>query len=192
MTKQTDDEISLEARKRLMLEYSWLDASRVHFKASHDDYIQLAFADNANPEDAIDVIRQYTLLVEKGVTPPPHILIAIAKAFGKYIRQKPRESLDVVFNLKRKQRVGHPLDHRATREERGRFAYLMWSMRQEARQNGDTISIEEAAGEIINRLNLESRGISDDSLKKDYIALKADEVFGRAMEVILELATEKK
>ena len=53
--------------EQLHLEQSWLDATRTTLKVRPvEDYLQLAFAENANPIDSIEVIRQFTLLVEKG------------------------------------------------------------------------------------------------------------------------------
>lgn len=59
----------------------------------------------------------------------------------------------------------------------------MWSMRHAATLEGGLLSIEDAAGEVINKLGLD---LDEDALKKSYIEMKADEIFGYAFEVMAE------
>jgi len=183
-------EISQEAWERLLLEQSWLDASRTLMKQYNQNLSQLAFAENANPSDAIDIIRQFFLCVNKGVTPPAHILAVVANGFEKYLSAAEAITLDSALNLKPKQRVGHPLTHRKEREERGRICYQMWCLRHDAKLKGETLSIENAAGQVINQLG--STTLTEDMLKKDYINIKADEIFNQAIKILEEIEAEKK
>ena len=182
MTSKKDSEKIKTAFDQLLLEQSWVEASRSVFGVRPiDDYLQLAFAENVNTDDSIDIIRQFTLLVEKGITPPAVILSAIASSFRVYMQQDPFDSLDYAFNLKRKQSVGHPLKHRSSKEKRGRIVYLIWCLRHKAKLENKILSIENAAGELINQMNLD---LTEDALKKDYITMNADEVFDKALKAL--------
>ncbi len=154
----------------------------------HENLLQLAFAENANPNDAIDIIRQFFLCVNKGITPPAHILAVVASGFEKYISAPEAMSLDSALNLKPKQRVGHPLTHRKEKEYRGRICYQMWCLRYDAELKGETLSIEKAAGKVINQLG--STTLTEDILKKDYINLKADEIFNLAFNLAINTLKE--
>lgn len=173
------------ALEQLKLEQSWLEVSRITFKARPiEDYVQLAWAENASANDSIDVIRQFTLLVEKGITPPASILNTLAIHFRDYLEAKPFVSLDAAFSLKRKQSIGHPLDHRLAIEKRGRVIYFMWCLRHQAKLNNKKLSIERAAAEAINKYSLD---ISESVLEKNYVDMKADDIFEKAFEVLNEV-----
>ena len=183
MTNKSNFEV-LDALQQLQLEQTWLEATRTTLQARPiEDYLQLAFAENTKLDDSIDVIRQFTLLVEKGITPPASILNTLAIRFRKYLKTEPFDSLDAAFNLKRKQSVGHPLDHRLAIEERGRVICFMWCLRYQATLNGEKLSIESAAAEAINKLNLD---VSESVLEKNYVDKKADDIFGQAFEELNE------
>lgn len=172
----------LTALQQLQLEQSWLEATRTTLRARPiEDYLQLAFAENTKLDDSIDVIRQFTLLVEKGITPSASILNALAIRFRHYLKTELFVSLDAAFNLKRKQSVGHPLDHRLAREERGRVIHFMWCLRYQAKLNDENLSIESAAGEAINKFGLK---VSESVLEKNYVDMKADDIFGQALEAM--------
>lgn len=173
------------ALEQLELEQSWLKASRTILRARPiEEYVQLAWAENVKTNDSIDVIRQFTLLVEKGITPPASILNTLAIHFRHYLAAEPHISLDVAFNLKPKQSVGHPLDHRSATEERGRVIYFMWCLRHQAKLNNEKLSIEKAAGKAVNEFNLVA---SEDVLVKNYVDMKADDIFEKAFEVLNEV-----
>jgi len=183
MTNKSNFEV-LDALQQLQLEQTWLEATRTTLQARPiEDYLQLAFAENTKLDDSIDVIRQFTLLVEKGITPPASILNALANHFKHYLKKEPFDSLDAAFNLKRKQSVGHPLDHRLAIEERGRIIYFMWDLRYQATLNGEKLSIESAAGKAINKYGLK---VSESVLEKNYVDMKADDVFGELIVVMNE------
>lgn len=173
------------AFEQLNLEQSWLEISRTTLSVRPiEDYVQLAWAENVNANDSIDVIRQFTLLVEKGITPPASILNALAIYFRHYLEAEPLISLDVAFNLKPKQSVGHPLDYRSATEERGRVIYFMWCLRHQAKLNNKKLSIENAAGEAINNFSLT---VSENVLEKNYKDMKADDIFDKAFIVLSEV-----
>ena len=175
----------LDATEQLRLEESWLEASRCKLQVRPiDDYVQLAFAKDVNLDDSIDAIRQFTLLIEKGITPPATILNSLAIRFKQYLNRVPFVSLDVAFNLKSKQGVGHPLNHRLDLEERGRFIYFMWDLRHQAKMRNEKLSIESAASTVINMFDL---SVSESVLEKNYVDMKADDIFGKAHQTLLEV-----
>jgi hypothetical protein len=182
-TKSDQYGLSQDAFEGLLLQEHWLSTHTQFLADSNERKLQLLLAERTNPDDLIDVIRQFVALVDKGITPPAIILAAAAKGFREYIHAAGNKTLDVAFNLKSKQGVGHPLVHRAFREKRARIVYLMWSMRHAATLEGGLLSIEDAAGEVINKLGLD---LDEDALKKSYIEMKADEIFGYAFEVMAE------
>lgn len=174
--------LSEVAWERLRREQGYLFQARTLFRQDSDDeLIQMAFAENQDADDHIGVIRQFVALVDKGITPPPHILASVAAGFRVYLDGSGGKSLDQAFCLKPKQRIGHPLAHRAEKEKRGQIAYVMWCLRREAELRGELLSIENAASAVINRFNLRYQ---EDTLKKDYIEMRADDIFGQAAEVM--------
>jgi hypothetical protein len=182
MPKPPDNlEISQEAYEALLLDENWMSMRPSRF---NDDMsgVQLLIGENVNPIDSIDVMRQFVSLVDKGITPNALILAAVAKGFRDYLSDG-ANTLDFSFNLKTKQRVGHPLKHRAERELKGRIAYLIWSMREDAKSRGDSISVETAAGVLINELDLP---FTEETLTREYGAMKAEEVFGNMKQAIIE------
>lgn len=182
--------LSLKAWERLNREQGYLMQARVHFKqAGDDDLVQMAFAENQEANDAIGVIRQFVALVDTGITPPPHILAAVSSRFRGYKEANGGLSLDEAFGLSRKQRIGHPLKHRAEVEKRGKIIHLMWILRQEKMLSGNDISIEDAAGEIINLYGLD---LSEDTLKKAYIKKNADKIFGDFYATLRDVFSDSK
>lgn len=180
----------MTSEERLRLEESWIDAARITVwkNKSFEDNLQLSFARATKLDNSIEVIRQFTLLVERGITPPASILNALAIRFRSYLKIKPPDSLDAAFNLKRKQRVGHPLTHRLADEERLKeFFYHMWRIRQQLKKGNKKFSIEEAASQVILLYNL---SISESVLQKKYSELKIDAIFEEAL-VTLALYSNK-
>lgn len=175
-------DLSENAWERLRREQGYLSAARTLFKHDGDDeLVQLLFAEQQDAADCIGVFRQLVILIDKGITPPPNILVSVAAGIREYLNAAGKVSLDESFRLKPKQRVGHPLTHRAEKERKAQIAYVMWCLRREAMLRGDRLSIEDAASEAINRFNLPYQ---EDVLKKNYIELNAEEVFSQAAEVI--------
>lgn len=83
-------------------------------------------------------------------------------------------SLDEAFDLKPKQKTGHPLKDRLRKESNGRLFYMMWCTRTQNRKDGLVLSIEDAAGAVIDALNLE---IDSETLKKYYCNSGAEYIF---------------
>ncbi len=170
------------ALEHLKLEQSWLEATRTTLNVRPtDDYLQLTFAENSNIGDSINVFRQFTLLVEKGITPPVNLLTSLATGFRRYLDAKPKVSLDAAFNLKSKQRVGHALDHRLAIEERGQIIHYMWFLRHQAKLKNESLSILNAAGEAITKFNLT---LDESVLEKNYVDMKAGDIFDNCYEVL--------
>ena len=174
-----------KAIERLALEESWLESSRVHFRASDSDYLQLCFAQNINASDAIDVIRQFYLCVKKGITPPAKVLIAVAERFEKYIANDGNESLDVFFGKVKKKGKKEPLRQQLQNEIKGKIYYFMWYQMKIAKENKKTLTILAAAAAAVHAFQLSK---SRDSLEKEYIASKVGTIFDMENKIRDELS----
>ncbi|MBK9161255.1 MAG: hypothetical protein IPM27_06780 [Nitrosomonadales bacterium] len=176
------DDLSPKAWERLKREQGYLMQARTLFKQADDDsLLQMAFAENTDPNDAVDVIRQFSLLVKKGITPPPHILAAVAQGFGKYISASGELSLDEAFGRRNVQGVKHPLKQRLKKEERVRVYWFIWYQRKQAENEGSEVSIYAAAAKAIEEFNL---SILNGTLEKEYSAAKVEAIFEQAYEVM--------
>lgn len=176
------DNLSPNAWERLKREQGYLEQARTLFRQADDDsLVQLAFAENTDPDDAVDVIRQFALLVKKGITPPSHILAAVALSFGKYISASGELSLDQAFGRRMVQGVKHPLKQRLKKEERGRVYWFIWCERKQAEIAGSEVKILAAAERAIEEFKLPIGGAS---LEKEYIAAKIETIFETAYETM--------
>ena len=183
MPKPPDNlDISQNAYESLLLDEHWLSLRPSRFDNQIEKGVQLLFGENVKHEDSIDVIRQFVALIDQGITPNAIVLAAVSNSFKKYISTE-NKTLDDCFNLKKKQSVGHPLKHRKEKEQRGRILFLIWCIRDDAKNRGETISIESAAGQVINELNLDD---NEGALAKEYSAKKIDQIFDNAKQAILE------
>lgn len=165
-----------EAFQRLLLQQRWLENRPELQRQKLDDMVLLALAESAN--EPLAVIQMFTMLTEAGITPSANVLSCLSQYFRSYLNGNGGVSLDHAFGLKPKQRVGHPISHQRSRHERGRLVYMMWCKRKEASDRGNVLSILNAAGQVINELNL--LDISEDTLEKEYSAFNADSVFDAA------------
>jgi hypothetical protein len=173
----------------LLLEQSWLEASRIALKArSSDDYLQLAFAENAKPDDLIEVIRQFYLCVNKGITPPASLLKVVANGFEKYVLANGELSLDESFIKKRKGKK-HPIKQKLKDENRWRIYYFMWCQIKLSELDNKELSILAAAGMARDKF---LRHISIDTLEKEYITSKVSEKYNQAFDVMTEHVPDKK
>ncbi len=93
-----DKSISQDAYDRLLIEEHWLSMRPTDDYNRAESLIMRGFADVTKSDDALAVISQFVSLVENGMTPPAHILVAIAKAFIKY-NSSETISIDESFNL---------------------------------------------------------------------------------------------
>ena len=133
--------------------------------------------------DALDQLEAFRALIYEGLIPPPSILIPIAEALDDHFKANGALSLDAAFELKPKQKLGHPISAKENKTERGRIHNDMWLIRKSEQLVGRTVSIEEAAGRVINNRNL---AISEDALKKSYINSDVDRVLDRAADALAE------
>lgn len=177
--------LSETARDKLCKEHNYLGQARTVFRIGH---LQEAFASHQSETDTVGVIRQYVTIIEKGLTPPVNILAAVWEGFASYLAARGNQSLDYAFGLHSKQRVGHPLEHRAATEQRGLEIYYMWMLRHRARKDGKRLGLTRAAEITINDLKL---SVSESALEKSYKAQKADITFDRAVEIVEELSAKK-
>lgn len=177
------------ALQKLQLEEYWLQAARTTFRARPiEDYLQLTFAENANPNDTVDVIRQFYLCVKKGITPPASLLMTVANGFEKYNLAAGDLSLDESFTEKRKGKK-HPLRQKLKDEEKGRVFYFMWCQIKLAELENKPLTILGAAGIARDKFMPQ---ITTDTLEKEYISAKVSEKFNQAFDVVAEYAPEKK
>ena len=176
-----------EAIERLALEENWLQSCRVHFRVADSDYLQLAFAENINASNAIDLIRQFYLCVMKGITPPANVLIAVAERFEKYVAADGNESLDVFFGKAKTKGKKEPLRQQLQNEIKGKIYYFMWYQMKIAKENKKALTILAAAGMAIDTFQLNK---CRDSLEKEYIASKVGKIFDEANKICDELSPE--
>lgn len=151
--------------------------------------IEVSFAENSG-DKPLDVLRAFSSCIFAGVTPPPRVLVFVAECLASYFDNTGGITLDEAFNLQSRQRIGHPLKQQQSQHKRGRILYYMWQLRKQAEYENRTLSIENAAGEAINNLGLTD--VTEDSLKKSYIDIDADDIFNNAMEVMHEFLSTVK
>ncbi|MDT4292183.1 hypothetical protein RO575_21675 [Methylomonas sp. MO1] len=182
-------EKSIDSNERLVTEENWLDACRTHHGIALESFLPLEIARATASHETIDVISNFVSLVNRGITPPAHILTSIAEGFGQYLlvgnnaidRGKEAISLDRAFKLSSKQSVGHPLKHRREKLKKGRLVYKMWEARKRAElQTGKRISKNEAYAQAIAKDKTES--YDEAVMLKEYANVKADKVFGEVLE----------
>ena len=113
---------------------------------------------------AVHVLQLFVSDVYEGITPPAEILIQLADRFGKYLWARGRISLDQAFGLSSKQKSGHPLAPAPTKGiSRDSLHWALFGLRQA----NPRLSIEAAAGQIINARNLE-KTLGEGALAKSY------------------------
>ncbi len=182
MTDQSnDDGVSSKALDRLLLEQAWLEMRPGWNTDSEERKIQILISSHYPLADSIDAIRTYVACVSKGITPPAATLSSIGASLQRYLESAGRISLDDAFRLRRKQRSGHRLTQKLEYERRSEFAYAMWHLREKAKSQNKPISIETAAGQVIEYLGLQ---LTEETLKKHYIAIDADSIFSAARDAI--------
>jgi hypothetical protein len=181
--------VSEEARASLSRQQIALELAP-QFAADWQQHVLLkAFAEFSIRGDSIDTIRQFTSCVYGGVMPPPNILIALAEAFSTYLDGAGASTLDAAFALQARQKIGNPLKNRMHKEERATVLFKMWQLRHASEAAGKKISILDAAGLLINELNLEE---SEDTLSKAYSEANFDEVIGKSQQIVEETFLRKK
>lgn len=185
--------VSEKAKEKLMLEESWLDMCRTHHGTSFESSLPIMFAENTQSNDTIGVIHSFVSLINSGITPPAHILLAIAEGFERYLEEgnnaKEPISLDKAFKLTSKQSVGHPLKHRKENAKKGLFAYKMWTARKKSElETGKRISKNDAFVEVSQEYK--TAPYQEDTMLKEYTKIKADNVFGDAFEALEEVRSK--
>lgn len=145
--------------------------------------VAVSLAENSG-DKPLYVLQSFSNCVFSGATPPPNVLVFVAEGLASYFDNAGELTLDEAFNLQAKQRIGHPLRQQQAKHKRGRVLYYMWRLRRQAEQENRTLSIERAAGEAINTLDLTD--VSEDSLSKSYSEIDADELFGNAYNAFTE------
>lgn len=180
--------------KRLEREERWLDTCRTLHGTSLESYLPLDLAKNTYPNETIDVISWFVSLVKRGITPPAHILTAVAEGFEQYLvvgdnaidRGKEPITLDRAFKLSPKQSVGHPLKHRREKIRKGQFVYKMWVAREKSKLKiGKRISKNEAFTQVLETHKTES--YTEDAMLKEYTKLKTDKALGNVFEALEEV-----
>lgn len=171
------------ALQHLQLEQSWLEQTRTKLNIRPiEAFLQLAIAENAKPNDSIDIIRQFYLCVKKGITPPAELLMVVADKFEKYELAKGELSLDECFNEKKRGKK-HPIKQKLKDEEKNRVYYFMWSQIKLAELEGKKLSIWGAAKTAREKF---TPHITTETLEKEYISAKLSDVFNNAYDVVAE------
>ena len=135
-----------------------------------------------NSIHSISVFIRFISAVNRGEAPPTDVLAAIAEGLTLYITNplpviddhrsdQKLKSLDECFGLKPKQGVGHPVKHTVNKCVRAFHLKAMCELREASMAEGRRISIEDAAGIVINSHNL---NINEDILVKEYRAYGGD------------------
>lgn len=165
--------ISQEAMQSLELEETWLDKRpKDASEISRFMHVEMAKLADGN----LEAIQSFVQLIKMGITPPSNVLLILAEGFADYLERE-TISLDEAFDLKKKQRVGHPIKHQRAQHERRHLLYAMWCLRKQNQNKGVALSIEDAAGEIINRLGAD---VEQEMLKTEYIRAKTQDILDGA------------
>jgi|GEM_PF-2106133 len=182
--------VSEKTKEMLVIEERWLDMCRTHHGTSFESSLPIMFAENTQSSDTIGAIHSFVSLINSGITPPAHILLAIGEGFERYlVNAKEPISLDKAFRLSPKQSVGHPLKHRKENAKKGQFVYMMWAARKKSElETGKRISKNDAFVEASQEYK--TAPYQEDAMLKKYTKIKADNVFGDAFEVLEEVRSK--
>jgi len=124
-----------------------------------------AFDDPEHPPESVDLLEHFRTAVQNGVYPAPNLLIFVANCFGKYLEARGELSLDDVFNLHSKQKVGSPLQ---AREKRSEDDEILMAMALHRGANPKA-SIADAADAAIKRLGInDSTGNIGERMQRYY------------------------
>ena len=137
---------------------------------------------NHNSEYALNVLRLFVASASNGQMPSNDVLSYMSTAIIEYLCQGSSigdpgtklKSLDQCFGLATIQKAGHPLERSAKTLERSVYLYHMWQLRNQARIQGNPISIENAADAVIRHHKLFREA---SVLKKAYIDKNCDTVY---------------
>ena len=120
----------------------------------------------------IHYMRYFRDCVYAGITPSAAILTSIAESFDRYLSDDSGLlTLDEGFKLIHKARLGNPLKQERWLQNKVIVLLAMWLQRKLATLRGQKLSIENAAGRIIEEWNLE---VDAEALKKSYIHFELD------------------
>lgn len=139
---------------------------------------------------AIHYMRYFRDSVFSGVTPSTAVLTPIAEFFDRYLSDNSGLlTLDESFQLTHKARVGNPLKQEKWLQNKMLILLAMWLQRKLASLKGQKLSIENAAGKVIEEWGLEADA---EALKKAYIQFEGDKhneggYYPATPEVILDL-----
>jgi len=151
------------------------------FKENRDKQaITRMFAEHAG-NDPLHVIQAYTDCA--------NILALIAEWFARYL-DSGLISLDYAFELKDKQKAGHPIKHRKIKEKRGVILLTMWSMREKAKESGKRLSIPKAAEKALEVFNINEPTV--DALDREYRDSRIQGICDRAKTAFTELEKIRK
>jgi hypothetical protein len=181
---KTKPRISGNARKSLHVQATVFDAAPQYANERSKHAITKMMAEAVDPDDHINVIRHFSECVFAGVTPPPHILIAVAERFKTYIDGSGDLLLDEAFGKRNVQGAKRPLKQRLKDEERTQVHWYMWCLRKEAELSGRELKILGAAADAVEKYQLR---VKADSLEKEYIGAGIEHVFDDAYQIIKEM-----
>lgn len=121
---------------------------------------------------AIHYMRDFRDCVYSGITPSAAILTSIAEFFDRYLSDESGLlSLDESFKLTHKARIGSPLKQERWLQNKMLVLLAMWLHIKLAKLKGTRLSIENAAGKVIEEWELEADA---EALKKSYSQFELD------------------
>ncbi len=124
---------------------------------------------------SITFMRYFRDSVCSGATPSAAVLIHVAECFDKYLNDDSGMlSLDEAFKLSHRPRLGNPIKQEQWLQNKMTILLAMWLQRKINELKGNKLSIENAAGIIIDKWNLDEDA---ESLKKAYIKSKIDKEY---------------
>lgn len=128
-------------------------------------------------ESPLEIIESFVSPIMNGHIPSTDNLVFVADGFLKYLGAAGAISLDEAFGLNPRQSSGNPSRRRVKDNKRAFLHLAMWKLRAAAQADGQPISIESAAGEVINRFDSFAREFGQDGLAKSYSKMRVQERF---------------
>lgn len=172
-----------EAKSLLTQQQTILDVHRFNHARSDEQMWARIREMTASDSEPISFVTAFRDCVYAGLTPNANVLAMVAKSFDRYLRANGNLSLDAAFSLKSIQRVGHPITKARRDARNAQVNWMVFKKRREAEARGAPISIERAAGEVINELNLSD---TEEAIAKRY----GDSKFEQKAEAVEKVLSE--
>jgi hypothetical protein len=180
--------VSTQARASLTREEVLRDVATNTPQDAERKRAALLVSSEVSESDMLGTLRAFARCVFSGTTPPTYALILVAESIGRYFDARGETTLDQAFNLAPVQKAGHPITARQRRAKLDRLCFQMWQLRKASERSGKRLSIEAAAGEIVNRYDLTE---SEDTLKSHYVKHRFQTKWDQAQRILSEALAKK-